>query len=258
GEQHVVMPAQGIKGSSKRDEIAGYESRSLMDQLIERMLAISPRLTPINRPGVAIHRKAVDCHVLAVALHGELLEIGRKALEVLLIRQYSDRLSAEEVVVPDAEQTHQYRQGALEWRRAEIVVHLMEAAEHGAEIVRTESHHGREADGRIHRIAAADPIPEAKHIGCIDAKLRYLLGTGGDGDKMFRDSGFVLQARQHPLARGARVRQRFERGEGLGRDNKQCLGWIEIAHRFCEIGAIDIGHEAESHGALTIVLERFA
>src|SRR5262249_35926406 len=73
GQQHVVMPAQGIEGSSKRDEIAGYESRSLMDQLIERMLAIGPRLTPINRSGVVIHRKTVDCYMLAVALHGELL-----------------------------------------------------------------------------------------------------------------------------------------------------------------------------------------
>ena len=74
---------------------------------------------------------------------------------------------------------------------------------------------------------------------------------------MFRDSGFVLQARQHPLARAARIRHRFEGGEGFGRDNKQCLGGVEIAHRFCEIGAVDIGYEAESHGALAIVLERF-
>src|SRR4249920_3869457 len=204
------MPAQGIKRSSKRNEIAGYESRSLMDQLIERMLAIGPRLTPINRPCVVIHRKTVDCYVLAVALHGELLEIGRKALEVLLIRQHSNGLSAEEVIVPDAEQAHQNRQVALEWRRAEMLVHLMEAAEHGAEIVRANSHHGREPDSRIHRIAAADPIPETKHIGRINAEPRYLLSIGGDGDKMFRDSGFVLQARQHPLTRGACVRHRFK------------------------------------------------
>src|SRR6516165_8792517 len=140
------------------------------------MLAIGPRLTPINRPRAVIHRKTIDCYVLAVALHGELLEIGRKALEVLLIRQHSDGLSAKEVIVPDAEQAHQNRKVVLEWRRVEMLVHLMEAAEHGVEIVRADSHHGREADGRIHRIAAADPIPEAKHIGRIDAELRYLLG----------------------------------------------------------------------------------
>ena len=32
---------------------------------------------------------------------------------------------------------------------------------------------------------------------------------------------------------------------------------IEIAHRLGEIGAVNIGHEAEGHGALAIVLERF-
>src|SRR6185295_4378408 len=156
------------------------------------MLPIGTRLTPINRPGFVIHRNAVDGYVLAVALHGELLEIGRKAFEILFIRQHSDGLSAEKVVVPDAEQAHRNRQVALEWRRAEMLVHLMEATEHGAEIVRADSYHGREPDGRIHRIAAADPIPEAKHIGRSDAELRYLLGIGGDGDKMFCDGGFGL------------------------------------------------------------------
>src|SRR5215469_1097570 len=101
------------------------------------------------------------------------------------------------------------------------------------------------------------PNPRSQTYWRIDAELRYLSGMGRDSDKMFRDGGFGLQARQHPLARGARVRHRFERGEGFGRDDKQCLGGIEIAHRFGKIGAVDIGHEAEGHGALAIVLERF-
>src|SRR4029077_21221256 len=128
GEQHVVMPAQGIKGLSKRDEIAGNEPRSLMDQLIERMLAIGPRLTPINRPGVVIDPHAIEREVLAVALHGELLEIRREALQILLVGQHGDGLSAEEVVVPDAEQAHQNRQVALEWRSTQMLVDLTEAA----------------------------------------------------------------------------------------------------------------------------------
>ena len=39
--------------------------------------------------------------MLAVALHGQLLEVGREALEVLLVGQDGDGLRAEEVVVPD-------------------------------------------------------------------------------------------------------------------------------------------------------------
>src|SRR6516165_1753069 len=102
GKQQVMMPAQGIEGTRKCDEIAGYEPRPLMDQLIEGMLTVGPRLTPIDRPRVVIHCDPVDCYMLAVALHGELLEISRKALQILLIRQHRDGLSTEEVVVPDA------------------------------------------------------------------------------------------------------------------------------------------------------------
>ena len=63
----------------------------------------------------------------------------------------------------------------------------VEAGEHGAEVVRADGEHGREADGRIHRIAAADPVPEAEHVGGVDAELRDFLGVGGDGDEMLGD-----------------------------------------------------------------------
>ena len=98
-----------------------------MDQLIEGMLAVGPRLAPVDRPGVVIHGDAVQRHMLAVALHGELLEIGGKALQILLVGQHGDGLGAEEIVVPDGEQTHQHRQVALERRGAEMLVHFMEA-----------------------------------------------------------------------------------------------------------------------------------
>ena len=135
----------------------------------------------------ALDLGAVQRDVLAVALHRQLLQIGRKALEILLVRQHGDRLGAEEVVVPDAEQAHQHRQILLERRGAEVLVHLMEAVEHRAEILRADGEHRREADGRIHRIAAADPIPEPEHVGGVDAELRHLLRIRRDGDKMLRD-----------------------------------------------------------------------
>src|SRR5262249_35133758 len=125
------------------------------------MLAVGAWLAPINRSGVVVHRDAVPGHVLAVALHGELLEIRREALEILLIRQHSDGLGAEEIIVPDGEQTHQYRQVALERRGAEMFVDLVEAIQHRAEIAGTDGDHSRETDRRIHRVAPADPIPKA-------------------------------------------------------------------------------------------------
>ena len=74
-----------------------------MDQLIEGMLAVGARLAPIDRAGVVVDPRAVERHMLAVALHGELLEIGGKALQILFVGQDGDGLGAEEIVVPEAE-----------------------------------------------------------------------------------------------------------------------------------------------------------
>ena len=52
--------------------------------------------------------------MFAVALHGQLLQIGREALQVLLVRQHRHGLGAEEVSVPHAQEPHEHRQVALE------------------------------------------------------------------------------------------------------------------------------------------------
>jgi hypothetical protein len=53
-----------------------------------------------------------------------------------------------------------------------------------------------------------------------------------------------------------RVGHRLQRGEGLGGDDEQRLGGIEIAHvASAKVGAIDVGDEAEGHVALAVVLQ---
>src|SRR5262249_14628834 len=108
-QQHIVMPAELVERLCEGDEVAGNEPGALMDQLIERVLAIGSGLAPVDRTGLMVHRRPGERHVLAVALHRQLLEISRKALEILVVGQYRDRLSAEKVVVPDAEETHEHR-----------------------------------------------------------------------------------------------------------------------------------------------------
>src|SRR6188472_1104666 len=56
-------------------------------------------------------------------------------------------------------------------------------------------------------------------------------------------------------ARALRVDHRLQRCEGLRGDDEQCFCRIEIACRLDEISAVDIGHEAERHGAIAVVLE---
>ena len=125
--------------------------------------------------------------MLAIALHGELLQVGREALQVLLVGQDGDRLRVEEVVVPDGEQAHEHGQVLLEGRGAEVLVHGVEAGEQLAEVVRADGEHGREADRRIHRVAAADPVPEAEHVRRVDAELGHLFGVGRNRDEVLGD-----------------------------------------------------------------------
>ena len=39
-------------------------------------------------------------------------------------------------------------------------------------MLRADRDHRREADRRVHRVAAADPVPEAEHVAGVDAELR--------------------------------------------------------------------------------------
>ena len=62
-------------------------------------------------------------------------------------------------------------------------------------------------------------------------------------------------ARQRPLARGARVGHRFERREGLGRHDEEGLRRVEIVDRFGEVRAVDVRDETEREGAVAVVAE---
>ena len=47
-QEHVVVPAERIERLDKGNEIARDESRPLMDQLVERVLAVGARLAPVD------------------------------------------------------------------------------------------------------------------------------------------------------------------------------------------------------------------
>ena len=114
--------------------------------------------------------------MLAVGLHRQLLEVGREALQVLVVGHHADRLRAEEVRVPHGQQPHEHRQVLGQRGGPEVLVHGVEAGQHLVELLRPDRHHRRQADGRVHRVAAADPVPEAEHVGGVDAELRHPLG----------------------------------------------------------------------------------
>src|SRR6185437_14911170 len=69
GHQEIMVPPQRVQGLIETDEIAQDELCSLVDKLVEGVLAVGTRLTPDDRAGLVIDRVAFQVNVFAVALH---------------------------------------------------------------------------------------------------------------------------------------------------------------------------------------------
>ena len=102
-DQEIVMMRVGVGRRGSDKQIQGNDFRSLMDELEEGVLAIRAWLAPYDRAGRRIGGRAVELDVFAVALHLQLLEIGGKAPEPLVIRDHPMGGVAEDVAVPHAE-----------------------------------------------------------------------------------------------------------------------------------------------------------
>lgn len=133
-----------------------------MDQLVEGVLAVGPRLTPHNRSGVVLNTDAIFGDVLPVGLHvalttientrspavrvgadlkhsfvmtrnhlkklsedwwaSDLLEVSGEAVHVLVVGQEGVSLRLEEVDVPDAQKGQQDGRVALQRSAVEVIV----------------------------------------------------------------------------------------------------------------------------------------
>ena len=113
--QQVVVVAVRVVRVGEADEVDRDDPGALVQQLVERVLAVRARLAPHDRTGRRRHRRAVEPHRLAVRLHVELLQVGGEAAELLGVRQHRLRRVAEHVRVPDADHR---RAAPARWPRA--------------------------------------------------------------------------------------------------------------------------------------------
>ena len=246
GGEHVLHVEYWLQGLREEDEVAGHDLCSLMEQLVERVLAIRPGLAPVNRPRVVVHRRAIDPHRFAVALHGELLQIGGEARQELGVGKHRVGGDVEEIPVPDRDHAHPQREVRLRSRTEEVLIHGVEAVEQLPESPGADGDHRAQADGRVHRVPTAHPVPEAEHVGDVDAE-------GGDslGVRRYRHEvllhGTLAQCIDDPVSRGLGIREGLLRAERLGSDDEERLGGIEAAQGLGDVCRVDVGHEAEGH-----------
>ncbi len=161
--------------------------------------------------------------------------------------------------MPQPDQAHQHRQVALERRRAEVLVHLVEAVEQRAEIRRGRSR--ASWTGRSPSPSSSGRRPSPRSRTCWRCRCRTR-GPWPRSSTRRRSAGRPPSRRrrrplEQPGARRVRVGHRLLRREGLRRDDEQRRRRVEVAHGFGEIGAVDVRHEAERELARAVVPQGF-
>ena len=185
------MIPQRVEATDRGQEIAGDQLIPLVDQLIESVLAVGPRLPPDDRAGRIVDGLAIDGHRFAVALHITLLKIGGEAMQRLVIGEDGVRLGTIEVIVPDAEQGHDDRDVLFKGGFCKMLVGPVSATEQFFEIIHADIERDRQADCRPERIASADPVPEFKHIVRVDAELDDLVTVGRNRHEVAGDGCLI-------------------------------------------------------------------
>src|SRR6516225_1092044 len=139
-----------------------------------------------------------------------------------------------------------------------MFVHPTEAIQHRAEVIRSDGQHRRKAYGRVHRIASADPVPEAEHVCGVNSEPRHFCGIRGYSDKMLGHGLLIASYTiERPGARRMRVRHGFKRRKRLRGNHEEGLRSIEIADRLSEVSPVNVGHEAKREGAIAVKSQRF-
>ena len=206
------------------------------------MLAIGAGLAPDDRRRRPGHGRAVARHALAVALHFELLQIGRQPPEILRIGQNGLTAEPAEIAVPDLEQPQDHWQVLRRRRFQEMPIHGGGTRQKLAELRRADGQHDGEADCRPQRIAPADPIPEPEHAPFIDTKGSHRFDIGRDSNKMSIDRRLTELFRE-PGARSPAIRHGLGCGEGLRGDDEERRFRVDCRQHLPEMRAIDIGDE---------------
>ena len=238
--QEVMVVLWPCAGTGEPDEVARDEPRALVEQLVERVLAIRAGLAPHHGARGGCHRPAVEPDRLAVALHVKLLEVRGKAAQVVRVRQHRLGLRAMDVRVPHAEQPHDDSNVLRVRHRDEVLVYRMEAREELAEPVGTDRQHHRQTNRRIDRVATTDPVPEPEHVLGVDTERADRRSISGHGHEVLAHRLIVAEPADQPIPRRPRVGQCLDSGERFRAHHEQRRLRIEACERARDISAIDV------------------
>src|SRR5690625_229967 len=101
------------------------------------MLSVCTRLTPYNWTSFVVNHFTIMRNLLAVTFHITLLEIVGEVHEIVVIRQNGVALGIPEVVVPNAQKTHNNGNVAVQRRSTEMFIRGMGTCQQLLMVVQT-------------------------------------------------------------------------------------------------------------------------
>ena len=199
GQQDVVVPADRVVAADRSDEVARDEPGSLVEELIEGMLAIRPRLAPDSPDpwcsrGFARRSGRCPCRCSPCHPAGSMRQSGASTDRTAGWRGTQRRGSLLYQMPSSAMITGMFSEkGAV--RKCSSV--LVSSREKLLETVEADRAGDGESDGGPQRVAPPDPVPELEHIVRIDPEL------GTPSGRSWRARRSAAPRRPDPLARRA-------------------------------------------------------
>ncbi len=251
GKQLLVVIANLVVAVGRGDEVARNHLGALVDELVEGMLAVGTRFAPEDRTRLVVHALGIAVNGLAVGFHVGLLEVGGEAVEVLVVREHGVARSAEEVVVPNADEGEDDGQVLVSRGCLEMLIHFVCALVELHVVFEADAESDGETDGRPQRIAAANPVPEFEHVCRVDTEFGNGFGVGGECDEVLCDSGLVTaKCLEDGSLCGFGVRHGFKSRERLGSNDEERFFDVHLLEGFSHVGAVDVGNKIDFRGGL--------
>ena len=243
-----MVLAQVFAPVAQGNEFDRYDIAPLVQHLEKSMLPIGAGLAPDHRcsGGGELHSILVDA--FAIALHLQLLQIGRQAAQAVAVWGNAAAGKLAEIAIPDVQQSQAHREIALHGRSEKVGVHRMSAVQQSPELLRTYGDGDRQADGGPQRKASAHPVPETQCA--LYAEFRRSLCIGGEGHEVLVNRAWCLRICaapmvQKPLPGRASIQHGLGRGEGFGGNQKQRAFRFDPAQHMSQLVAVHIGDKVK-------------
>lgn len=257
GSEHalVLTTLNRVVRLDSKKEVGGNELCTLVKELEETMLRVCGGFTEQDRAGGVLDIVTRAGDSLSVALHGQLLEVGRESMEVLVKGSDQVSLSAKEVTVPDTQKTGNHGNVLLQRSFTKVLVQRMSTGQELMEIVVANVKGNGETDGAPDGVTSTHPRFKFEHVLLVNTELGDLSLVGRQGDEVLCDVRFVLSGLKEPFLGRVGVCGCLSGGESLGCDQEEGGFGVGVFQGLADVSTVDVGHKVELQVRVSIGLQ---